>query len=212
MCGAGLKMTLSSFQDLIKTKKQNDEDDNETMNKLLYETANGALNGFISSIGLVCIAQNNECGGGDAIMMDGTQMQQQLMTSYALTGLITGTINGCINEVIHSTTSQQHAENGNEIELTNVGKTGFMEMGSNLMTAIGMIGKSTLFKSAKDDRNSSTKEIRIHFPSYRHMKQRMHDITKYNRQQSIPWKIMEYGSIHIKKQTRKLNPLFNARI
>merc|ERR1712173_207775 len=120
------------------------------------------------------------------------------------TGLITGTINGCINEVIHSTSGQhKHAENENvDVELMNVSKTGFMEMGSNLMTAIGMIGKSTLFKSAKDDRNE--REIRIHFPSYRHMKQKIHHVNKYNLQ-SAQWKVMEYGSIHSK------NSLFHIK-
>merc|ERR1719203_50955 len=88
---------------------------------------------------------------------------QQLITSYALTGLITGTINGTINEIIHSshahhTKLPMHGPNDDDIELMNVGKTGFMEMGSNLITAIG---KTTLFKSANDDR----KQIRIHFRS-----------------------------------------------
>ena len=197
MCGAGLKMTINSFQDLIKTDKGEDNKETDGMDDLFYETANGALNGFISSLGLVCIAQN-ECNED----MNGAQ---QLITSYALTGLITGTINGTINEIIHSshthnTKQQMHGPNDDDIELMNVGKTGFMEMGSNLITAIG---KSTVFKSANDDNRLRQREIRIHFPSYRHLTEHFYDFTKQKRD-LFQCKVMEYGSIH-KRRTQKVS-------
>ena len=134
ICGAGLKLSIRSLQQLLNDKCDDNEND-YGWNKLFCDTSLGALNGLISSIGLVCLAQN-ECS---ADMDD----KQQMITSYALTGLITGTINGTINEVIN--TQKQNNDNHDDIQLCNVGKTGFMEMGTNIVTAIG---KSTIFKSA----------------------------------------------------------------
>merc|ERR550525_1806498 len=88
---------------------------------------------------------------------DGTQ---QMMASYALTGLITGTINGTINEVISYTQSQTDCVNDNDgdIDLLNVTKCSVMEMGSNLFTSFG---KATIFKSAADSEkwNSRRKQL-----------------------------------------------------
>eukprot|EP01084_Bolivina_argentea_P064258 117224_1 len=142
MCGAGLK--------LLKEITKNSE--NNSCNKSIYDISLGALNGLISSIGIVCITQN-QCNTIENIHVTETQ---QLLTYYALSGLITGTINGTINEVINLQQSHNYRigyinniksndSYNDNIKLLNIGKSSFMEMGSNMITAIG---KSTLFKSA----------------------------------------------------------------
>lgn len=173
MCGVGLKLSLKSIQ-------QNEE------STLLQDTSIGALNGLISSIGMVCIAQN-ECNGHLYDDSSDGIVAPQVLASYALTGLITGTINGTINEVISCTQSEtevdqyghsKSVQNEGDIQLLNVTKSGVMEMGSNLFTALG---KATIFKSAADSEESQRNQFgsrgtqkmyfRVHptfqLPSYR---------------------------------------------
>ena len=139
MCGAGLKMVASSLKP-FQSGKEEAKGKNE-WNQLIRDTSLGALNGFISSIGWVCIEQemSEQC---DHLLIDTTP---KMIASHALFGLVTGTINGTINAVIKN--EGKDCEEG--IELKGVGKTGFMEMGSNIVTAVG---RATLFKSAVDKR------------------------------------------------------------
>ena len=142
LCGVGLKLSLKSLQEISSAVDEGDGD----QSSLIQDTSIGALNGLVSSLGMVCMAQN-ECGS-DAMTT------HHALASYALTGLITGTINGTINEVISTTHS---ADTEGDIQLFNVTKSGAMEMGSNLFTALG---KATIFKSATDSEQWRWRESR----------------------------------------------------
>eukprot|EP01084_Bolivina_argentea_P167452 290608_1 len=66
MCGAGLQLSIKSLQALLNQQKEEKENENEcNWNKLLFNTSLGALNGLISSVGIICITQKNECNMGD---------------------------------------------------------------------------------------------------------------------------------------------------